>query len=351
MSSLLNSEWWLPRGWATYLFIMLAGYTCAVVMPWATKFRESTVKLRHRAWLLLAVMVGSNLVFQTAKVVVEAKDFMLADASWWLALLTFKNYGLSVVLLPTAILLLTLPAVYRCQSRIGLLNGFGAVIAPTIVLLATPYVTVTSLALSVLGASSVIGLGMIGFLLGLCYRPQTDHSLPRYASLLVGIVFVCGAGMAVDQIPHGLAYGAVVASIQVTRLLLVLQVATLAGQVLARLGESALLVFISHRFVMQTVVLVSGWLTSEPYGGAFYALYFGATASLCYGVARHHAQLVRWIEFANPIVVLASLKQPMVSWVVDTARRLSVAPSAQPHTPALGTMSTRQPLEADGQAA
>lgn len=118
--SFWRSHCWLPRGWATDAFITVSGITAAIVYDWVLQPERAKRGLRRRAWQLLLVMFISNVVLLITKYVPLHEIDRIKHLSWWIGLVTFKTeYSISGVLLPTAVLLLILPAVNYLRLRFG----------------------------------------------------------------------------------------------------------------------------------------------------------------------------------------------------------------------------------------
>lgn len=110
----------LPRGWATTSFVMLSGFTAGVLFFNDREGANRTRTLRRRGWQILAIMLVSNVVFQTLKYAADGSLAPLASFSWWLGLLTFETpYSISAILIPTGLLLLLAPWLLRGARTLG----------------------------------------------------------------------------------------------------------------------------------------------------------------------------------------------------------------------------------------
>lgn len=100
------SDWWLPKGWATVVFVILSGYGVGVVYS-GRRLASGLSRLHRRSLELLAVMFASNTVFAVVR---EASAGSLVEVStlhWWLGFLTLDTkWTISGVLLPTALVML-----------------------------------------------------------------------------------------------------------------------------------------------------------------------------------------------------------------------------------------------------
>src|SRR5919197_939174 len=96
-SSVFRSRWWLPQGWASEGFIMLSGFTVALLFEPGP---STTRRLLHRARQLVVVMFVSNVVMMVLKSMATGEWPALGTAGWWIGLFTLRTpYSLSIVLL------------------------------------------------------------------------------------------------------------------------------------------------------------------------------------------------------------------------------------------------------------
>lgn len=122
-TSFLYSDYWLPRGWATFGFIMLSGYTIACVFNWDANGRIVHRKVLHRAWMLFAVMVISNAAMMFLHQTSRHDLSPILNSNWWIGLLTGKTpYSISAILLPTALFLLASPLAHKMIRSLGIIT-------------------------------------------------------------------------------------------------------------------------------------------------------------------------------------------------------------------------------------
>src|SRR4029077_17160639 len=104
----LRSSLWLPRGWSTVGFPILAGLTGALAFLDARRQRQRT--LWARAGQMLCVMLVSNIVLLVCKYVLWGELWRFENPTWWLGAATlYSDASISIVLAPTIILLAATP--------------------------------------------------------------------------------------------------------------------------------------------------------------------------------------------------------------------------------------------------
>lgn len=243
--SVLNS-WWLPRGGP--LFVIVAGYTLATVMPWLTDPARAARKTYRRAAELLLIMFVSNVVFLIGKACVFGGIDEMRHLNWWIGLITFQTaYTISQVLLPIATMLALVPTLFRLQRRTGIWVVAALALGATLVG----------------GAWVFIGYGIIGFIIGQRWR----HGLRK------GGIWIPAAAVGLWALQHvsGSDGGLLATPIELAKVLLeffiITQIALLVTDrqrqqfpglesALGLWGRYALFCFLAHRLVMQGLGLV-----------------------------------------------------------------------------------------------
>jgi hypothetical protein len=105
-TSWLFSDFWLPNGWATVVFVVLSGYGVGLIYSVRKSIAESVGAMRRRGSTILSVMVVSNVFFAAIKQFSEGNLAALANLQWWLGFITLETqWTISGVLLPTAMVL------------------------------------------------------------------------------------------------------------------------------------------------------------------------------------------------------------------------------------------------------
>ena len=114
----LFSDFWLPNGWATLVFVVLSGYGVGFLFSTRTPVADRDAALRHRSRQILAVMLVSNMVFAGLREVAASNTNAIADLDWWVGFLTLDtDWTISGVLLPTALVLLCGPFMIRATQK------------------------------------------------------------------------------------------------------------------------------------------------------------------------------------------------------------------------------------------
>jgi hypothetical protein len=127
-NAFLRSGFWLPRGWATAGFPMLTGFTVALVFRHGDRMRLRS--LRVRAGRLFVVLFVTNICFLFVKHVLSGRFGELSDLRWWARAASFQvDPTISAVLVPTALVLLTIPWLMPAARRIPRFAVIGAVAA------------------------------------------------------------------------------------------------------------------------------------------------------------------------------------------------------------------------------
>jgi hypothetical protein len=114
----LFSDFWLPNGWATVVFVVLSGYGVGFIFSIRSPISERDAALRYRAMQILAVMLVSNSFFAILRQIAGGNSSAVLTFDWWLGFLTLDTeWTISGVLLPTALVLLCGPAMIRWTQR------------------------------------------------------------------------------------------------------------------------------------------------------------------------------------------------------------------------------------------
>jgi hypothetical protein len=123
------SDWWLPKGWATSVFVILSGYGVGLVYSQRPP-EVRALRLRRRCLQLLAVMFASNTAFALLREASAGNLALVSTLHWWLGFFTLETkWTISGVLLPTALVTLCGAAVIRWteKSPWAVLAGLAAV--------------------------------------------------------------------------------------------------------------------------------------------------------------------------------------------------------------------------------
>ena len=275
--SFLRSGWWLPRGWAFEGFITLSGFTAAAVYAWNGEKERTQRRLLQRAWQILAVMFVSNVFFLLGRYLLTQELERVKNPSWWIGLVTLKTeYSISGILLPTGILLLLTPLLFRADQRWRLPRLAVGLLVFALFVRTLQYVLAGRVSghhlLSVLlytGAGGFpvlpfVSSGALGFVLGLAWKRSPAQLGLRTGSAIVLFFLALQAvrGLPLPPAATGILYAFTV----IARFLLILLVGaivmewTVLGRLLAFLplvGKYALFSFVAHRMVMQALALLS----------------------------------------------------------------------------------------------
>jgi hypothetical protein len=107
------SDWWLPKGWATVVFVILSGYGVGVVYS-NRPAAAHQARLHARCAQLLGVMFASNTLFAVLREAAAGNFAVLSTLHWWLGFFTLETaWTISGVLLPTALVMLCGAALIR----------------------------------------------------------------------------------------------------------------------------------------------------------------------------------------------------------------------------------------------
>jgi peptidoglycan/LPS O-acetylase OafA/YrhL len=255
----LRSNFWLPRGWSTVGFQVLAGFTIGLLFAAADRRKQEQVWAR--AGRMFAVMLGSNVVLLACKYALWGELWRFRDPSWWIGAATlYTDASISIVLAPTILLLAAAPWLLALQRRVS--SAWFTVFSMSMFIGAWAIYESSSAPAFPDGKAGWIilplaGNGLVGLVLGSWWSRNEDarRSLrPRVASL----AFVCLLGLVASlstsplvQMTIGtvLRFGAVLA--------LAMMFGTRSSRPLVRciaqLGRHSLAVFILHRPVIQAI--------------------------------------------------------------------------------------------------
>ena len=114
----LLSDFWLPNGWATVVYVVLSGYGIGWIFSVRHPPALQKPLLRRRSAVILAVMVLSNSIFAMGVLAQHGDLSPALTWGWWTGFVTLTTpWSISGVLLPTALVLLCAPAVLRlCRA-------------------------------------------------------------------------------------------------------------------------------------------------------------------------------------------------------------------------------------------
>jgi hypothetical protein len=262
-SSVFRSRWWLPQGWASDGFIMLSGFTVALLFEPGP---STTMRLLRRARQLVVVMFVSNVLMVAVKYTVTGEWSALATPDWWLGLLTLHTpYSISIVLLPIAVFLVAAPLLFALSARWG-----PAAVVITAVSGAAVIAGLGSTAIVMrdnhLGdllwrqpaLLPLMSLGAIGFAMGTMWRGLRY----RHGELVAAITLWSVACLSLPAM-GGPDLHAFTSSVPHFGLVLVVGIAIDAWPrareslwVMSVLGSYGLFAFIAHRIAIQALVRV-----------------------------------------------------------------------------------------------
>jgi hypothetical protein len=303
--SLLQSGWWLPRGWATDSFIMLSGFTVATVFPWKDQRDTTRARLFRRAWHVLAVMFVSNIIMLLLQYALKNELAKVTQLPWWIGLVTLETeYTISGILLPTALFLLLLPWLFDFYHRHGPSLLIAAVLGCAFVAWGA-WLAIGNMAsrphlldvLFVTGAGGfpivpLICLGALGFVGGLLWKGSAPAF--RWCFFIGGVLALMGLGW-LEIGSHAMGLDLLTLPfLKLARFVIILCVGlaltrsaalNAAFGFLPIIGKYALFSFILHRIVLQTLHLMNLRLLPESVAELVYGAYFAGTlgiiTSLC----------------------------------------------------------------------
>jgi peptidoglycan/LPS O-acetylase OafA/YrhL len=255
----LRSSFWLPRGWSTVGFQVLAGFTIGLLFAAADRRKQREVWIR--AGRMFAVMLGSNMVLLTCKYAVLGQLWRFRDLSWLVGAATlYTDASISVVLAPTILLLAAAPWLLALERRVS--SAWFAVLAMSTFVGAWALYGASS-ASAFPGASAgwiilpLAGNGLVGLVLGSWWSRHKEARRsfkPHVASasfvcLVVLVALLSPAPLVQMTVGSVLRFGAVLA--------FAMMFGTRSGRPLVRyvsqLGRHSLAVFILHRPVIQAI--------------------------------------------------------------------------------------------------
>ncbi|HEY3068531.1 MAG TPA: acyltransferase [Methylomirabilota bacterium] len=302
-SSVFRSHWWLPQGWASEGFIMLSGFTVALLFAPGP---STTRRLLHRARQLLIVMFVSNVLMLAVKSGVTGEWWALTTPGWWLGLLTLHTpYSISIVLLPIAAFLAVAPLLFALSARgpvavVVTAVGAAAVIAG---LGSTAIVARDDHVLDVLWRQPALlplmSLGALGFAMGTTWRRLRYRRRELVAAVLLWSL-AC-LSLPVMGLPEVHAFTA-----SVPRFGLVLLVgiaidawprAREALWVTSVLGSYGLFAFIAHRIAIQALVRLFAFAPPE----VRYLVSFGAGMALVVALCVLRRRVGAWDAFLRTL--------------------------------------------------
>jgi len=116
-ASFLQSTWWLPRGWSTAGFVMLAGFSVGVMTTRSQGLAPRAIL--KRAWHLLIVMVASNAILAVCRELVRGDAANFRDTTWIVHVITFqRDVTISGALFPIAAGLIIIAGLLAVSRRI-----------------------------------------------------------------------------------------------------------------------------------------------------------------------------------------------------------------------------------------
>jgi len=307
--SFLDSSWWVPRG-SFEGFIALSGFTIAVVFSWDEGKGETQRRLLRRAWQIFVVMLVSNVVLLISKYILNNELHKMKSPAWWIGLVTLRTeYSISGVLLPTVVLLLFAPILFRASQRWRLSH---LIIAAYLFALFTrcipeafPKAISAHRLTDILFGHGLSGFpvlvfftsGMLGFVLGLLWKRSYTRLTVLSASAVVLAFF--SLKMVASNTFTPAAMSLVHESTVLSRFLLVLVIgAILTKSVLpskgfdffSLVGKYTLFSFLTHRLVMQTLAVFGRHYLNSASAELLYVVYllgtFALIAMMC--AAREH---------------------------------------------------------------
>ncbi len=123
-------HYWMPLGWTTTSFIMLSGLTIA----WLDQSKKNISRLRHKLWrrsfeLILVAFISNVLFIMLKELVLQQSIAVMISPDFWWEMLTLSDHiSISVILLPTAIMLFIIALALPLLARISLLSLMSAAV-------------------------------------------------------------------------------------------------------------------------------------------------------------------------------------------------------------------------------
>jgi len=302
-----------PPGWATTSFIMLTGFTVAAVFNFGPGLKDATrsPKLMRRAFQIGTVAFVSNLIFKLASSGVHGT----ASQDYVLRVLLFNEpWSISAFLLPTALILVMAPAMIRAAMRVkpkhflmaATILGFSFDVIMRLVLhsartssiFANPF----GKSFSWMEMLYFILYGLWGFAFG---NMMKREALPQKA--WPAIVFSAVCVLVVSQFSvhgHELAgeflqpAARFVISLEIALILTRMETFLDIDAFLATLGQSALLIFVLHRPLLQICGrFLGGFLPDRALAVELIALVLLG----CFGVAALRQKHQRFSTLLNAL--------------------------------------------------
>jgi hypothetical protein len=298
-NSLLYSSWWVPRG-SFGGFIALSGFTIAVVFSWDRDQGETQHRLFRRAWQVFVVMFVSNVVLLIAKLLLTHELDKLRNLTWWLGLVTLRTeYSISGVLLPTVVLLLFAPLLFRAAQHwkpihltavAFLFALFARTIPEAFPNTISAYRVTDILFGHGLGGFPVLiffSSGVLGFVLGLLWK-RSHTRLSILSASAVALAFFSLKMVASNTFTPA-AMSLIHESTLLSRFLLVLVIGALLTKSVSLtkgfdffglVGKYTLFSFITHRLVIQTLAVFGRHYLNTASAELLYLLYLFGTFAL-----------------------------------------------------------------------
>ena len=295
----LRSGWWLPRGWSTPGFVILAGFTVGFMVHAGAR-SVSRASVLIRAWRLFVVVAASNALFAVAREVIHQHAAALADPSWWLAVLMFRHdTTISGVLLPTALGLVGVSLLLDVSRRLHLATltmivGAADLLAWTLHdRLLGPWLTDSSAGLALLPMACG---ALTGFALGRMWHALSER-VHINSAVIAPLAFaaVCMLAPLLRLAPRPVFLAGMEMAHFLTVLLLAVTLAAVApasaaAAALGMLGRFSLMVFVLHRPLLQGCKALGAafGLAPTPQYAVLIGVSLAGSAALC--VVRQRAR-------------------------------------------------------------
>jgi hypothetical protein len=297
--SFLQSVLWLPKGWSTAGFVMLAGFSVGVMTIRGRPIPTRTLLVRASQLLLL--MVVSNALFATGREMVYGDIGNLRDVEWFIDVMTLQRQTtISLVLLPIALGLVSICAIQPLSRHIAPVVLTAAIVVMNVLAWAAHDLLAAKAAADAATHwmfTSTIELHLLpqvsgataGFALGLIWRSLADSIKidSRVVGPVVLIALVVMAPIAAAA-PRPVFLTADVIAQFLIILVLALSLAALPlltgiSNLAALLGRFSLMVFILHRVLLQTADLCARGFQMTPMPRYFFVviLCVGGSALVC----------------------------------------------------------------------
>ena len=313
----LRADCWLPNGWATMAFVVLSGFGVGYIYAGRPADAARDRAVRGRAAEILLVMFGSNVFFAALRQVKDGGAAAIASLDWWTGFVTLNTpWTISGVLLPTALVLLTFPVLYKCIKQSPWLSLAGLLAARLAVDLVVRELgaaagsaswPVRLFLIEGLGGFPVLPFlinGCLGIWLGMArHRSEPVWQVSMGLLLLLQLALYFGNTYFRDALrPFGFGYLMAFGALgKFAWMFLMAYVVSLVGGrfltgMLALIGQYALGSFVMHRVFLQGLAIALGaaGLGELPVELRYTILAIGTlflTWALC--VSRLH---LRWID-------------------------------------------------------